>query len=225
MPVLQIPIFPLPLVLFPGAPQLLHIFEPRYREMLADCMGGDRCFGISWVDAAAEPDPAPGAVGCVAYVQASTPLADGRSNILVVGQNRYVLREYVEAGRPYRVAKVGTFDDDPELGSEATVLAERVRKAFTKVAAVLGALNDSSAASLELAQDPKVLSFQIAAGIEAEPQTKQALLTSRSHLGRLRTLERLLRVVAEGLALRAAAHVRARRNGKGGENPVIAKGA
>lgn len=227
MPVLQLPIFPLPLVLFPGAPQLLHIFEPRYRAMLTDCMDGDRRFGVSWVDVEAESDPTPraGGVGCVAYVQATTALADGRSNILAVGEDRYVLREYMEAGRPYRVAKVETFDDDPEFDSEATVLGERVGQAFTKLATILGALNDSSAASLELARDPKALSFQVAAAIEIDAQAKLELLALRSTLGRLRALERLVRMVADGLAPRAEVHVRARRNGKGGENPAIAKGA
>src|SRR2546425_10406535 len=115
----ELPIFPLPLVLFPGAPQLLHIFEPRYREMLADCMDGDRRFGISWVDSADGPDPSPpaGAVGCTAQVRARTELPDGRSNILTVGEDRYWLREYIDAGRPYRVARVETFDNDPDRKS------------------------------------------------------------------------------------------------------------
>src|SRR5438874_725278 len=49
----ELPIFPLPIVLFPGAPQPLHIFEPRYRQLLQDCLAGDRRFGIAYV----APDP------------------------------------------------------------------------------------------------------------------------------------------------------------------------
>ena len=45
----DLPIFPLPLVLFPGAVQPLHIFEPRYRRLLADSLAGDRRFGIAYV--------------------------------------------------------------------------------------------------------------------------------------------------------------------------------
>ena len=53
----ELPIFPLPIVLFPWAPQPLHIFEPRYRQLLRDCLAGDQRFGIAYV----EPDPTPGA--------------------------------------------------------------------------------------------------------------------------------------------------------------------
>ncbi|NIM49457.1 MAG: hypothetical protein GTN78_02220 [Gemmatimonadales bacterium] len=59
MAIRTLPIFPLPLVLFPGTPQLLHIFEPRYRQVLADCQDGDRRFGISFArpaSAAAAPE-------------------------------------------------------------------------------------------------------------------------------------------------------------------------
>ena len=66
----ELPIFPLPLVLFPGASQPLHIFEPRYRQLLTDCLEGDRRFGIAYAapDQQSDPAPAPGDVGCVAGV-------------------------------------------------------------------------------------------------------------------------------------------------------------
>src|SRR5205807_1315981 len=85
----ELPIFPLPIVLFPGAPQPLHIFEPRYRELLADCLAADRRFGIAYVPAeyppGSEPLPRAGDVGCVALIQNTQGLPDGRSNILTVG--------------------------------------------------------------------------------------------------------------------------------------------
>ncbi len=75
----ELPIFPLPIVLFPGAPQPLHIFEPRYRQLLQDCLTGDQRFGIAYVtpDATpgADPAPSPGDVGCVALIR-SNPLLD-----------------------------------------------------------------------------------------------------------------------------------------------------
>ena len=49
----ELPIFPLPLVLFPGTTQPLHVFEPRYRRLLADCLAGDKRFGIAYHRAAA----------------------------------------------------------------------------------------------------------------------------------------------------------------------------
>ena len=86
----DLPIFPLPIVLFPGAPQPLHIFEPRYQQLLADCRAGDRRFGIAYATPAGAADtdrlPDPGAVGCVALIRSVEPLPDGRSNILAIGE-------------------------------------------------------------------------------------------------------------------------------------------
>ena len=89
----ELPIFPLPLVLFPGGSQPLHIFEPRYRQMLADCLAGDRRFGIAYVAAPAaniiDTVPSPGDVGCVAVILSSQQLPDGRANIITKGEMRF----------------------------------------------------------------------------------------------------------------------------------------
>ena len=104
----ELPIFPLPIVLFPGAPQPLHIFEPRYRQLLQDCLAADRRFGIAYVapDPAPDADPVPaaGEVGCVALIRSNQALPDGRSNILTVGERRFVLRGWISSTHPYRVA-------------------------------------------------------------------------------------------------------------------------
>ena len=59
----ELPIFPLPLILFPGVCQPLYVFEPRYRQLLTDCLDGDRRFGIAYVpgDSGADPVPQGGA--------------------------------------------------------------------------------------------------------------------------------------------------------------------
>jgi Lon protease-like protein len=226
MSVLQLPIFPLPLVLFPGVPQLLHIFEPRYQQMLADCMEGDRRFGISTVDAHPEGDPAPvgGSVGCIAYVRARNSLPDGRSNILTVGEDRFVLLDYVPTDRPYRVARVETFDDDPESTEGLAVPSSRVGELFLRFTTALHALNDSTASTPDMDDDPKMLSFQVAAALEVDPRAKQELLGLRSIRRRLEALERLLRAAIVELGPRAEVHVHARRNGKGGPNAAIVQG-
>jgi Lon protease-like protein len=222
MPILRLPIFPLPLVLFPGAPQLLHIFEPRYREMLRDCMEGDRRFGISWVAAQAGEDPAPepGSIGCIAHVEARTALPDGRANILTVGEDRYVLREYEVSDRLYRIARVATFDDVPDQ-TEDPALLERVKERFRKLTAALTALNDAPGSPTEVPEDPRALSFHVAAALEIDPGAKQELLRLRSSRRRLEILERILLAALEELGPRAEVHVRARRNGKGGPNAAI----
>ena len=109
---MRIPIFPLSVVLFPGTPLPLHIFEPRYRQMLADCLAGDRRFGITPAGAAREA-PDPGMVGCTAEVRVNQELPDGRSNIVVLGGDRFVVTELLDEPLPYHVASVEPFDDDP----------------------------------------------------------------------------------------------------------------
>src|SRR5262249_50645622 len=101
----RLPLFPLPLVLFPGVPLPLHIFEPRYRIMLADCLEGDREFGIVFrPDGVAERDLPTGHVGCVAHVETTELLPDGRSNVIVRGTDRFVLDRYLDSARPYFMA-------------------------------------------------------------------------------------------------------------------------
>src|SRR5437899_2590185 len=138
----ELPIFPLPIVLFPGAQQPLHIFEPRYRRLLQDCLAGDRRFGIACVapDAtpAADPAPSPGDVGCVALIRSTQALPDGRSNILTVGERRFVLRRWIASGHPYRVAEIDEFDDDPTDPAEVMSLAAAVRAGFDRLARALG---------------------------------------------------------------------------------------
>src|SRR6188508_1465181 len=98
----MLPLFPLTTVLFPGTPLPLHIFEPRYRQMLADCLIGDRRFGLVQPGADTEA-PERGAVGCVAEIRANEQLPDGRSHIVVVGGARFVVQRLLEDPAPYFV--------------------------------------------------------------------------------------------------------------------------
>jgi Lon protease-like protein len=186
MPQFQLPIFALNLVLFPGTPQLLHIFEPRYRQMLADALDGDRRFGISFVEAS-DDDPSPriGAVGCRALVHATAELPDGRSNIFVVGEDRYVLKDFVETDRPYRMAVVESIEDDEEDEWRTAALVERVVPAFRRFSTGMAALNDEQPSTDELPDDPTHLSFVVSAAIELPVAIKQELLSLQSTPARL----------------------------------------
>jgi Lon protease-like protein len=214
----RLPIFPLGVVVFPGTTQPLHIFEPRYRQLLADVLAGDRRFGISYVEAEPEADPTPGVgeVGCRVLVRASAPLAGGRSNVLTVGEERYVLRAYLETDKPYLVAEVESFDDSagPEVG--VGELAERVRDQYVRVADAVTCLADAARAPVQLSADAKELSFQVAAGLPVDGATKQRLLVVASTRERLALLHRISSALATDLTPRAEVHRRARRNGKGG---------
>src|SRR4051812_43143701 len=87
----ELPLFPLAVVLFPGVPMPLHVFEERYRRLLADVRVTNNLFGLSFFDAAegASDRPAEGHVGCAAEIVEVQPLEGGRSNILTVGLVRY----------------------------------------------------------------------------------------------------------------------------------------
>src|SRR3989442_5105748 len=88
----ELPIFPLPIVLFPGAPHPLHIFEPRYRQLLADCLATDRRFGGAYVpperDAGGGPVAPPGDGGGVAVIRNTQGVPHGPAQNLIVGGRR-----------------------------------------------------------------------------------------------------------------------------------------
>ncbi|HEY0084197.1 MAG TPA: LON peptidase substrate-binding domain-containing protein, partial [Pyrinomonadaceae bacterium] len=143
----ELPLFPLPLVLFPGVPLPLHIFEERYRRMLADVRAGNNFFGLSYFDlnTATNTRPPVGHVGCAAEVVEAQTLADGRSNILTVGLVRYRLSAYVDMGDPYLVGQVEFFEDEHEDEELLAARARQVAELFTRIARAVRALNDDRA--------------------------------------------------------------------------------
>jgi ATP-dependent Lon protease len=215
----ELPIFPLPLVLFPGASQPLHIFEPRYRQLLTDCLEGDRRFGIAYVapEQNADPQPAPGDIGCVAHILTTQTLPDGRSDILTTGEQRFVLLEWLATDHPYRTARVEEFVDEPGDVGETEGLAQDVRRDFLRV---MDALEQEPP---ELPVDPEALSFRVAATLELEAPGKIALLSIRSTTVRLRRLSALLQPLTADAERRAVVRHRARSNGQGGAHPQIEK--
>ncbi|HVF58078.1 MAG TPA: LON peptidase substrate-binding domain-containing protein [Pyrinomonadaceae bacterium] len=217
----ELPLFPLPLVLFPGVPLPLHIFEPRYRQMLADVRAGNNLFGLSYFDAgdaAADERPPTGHVGCAAEVVEAQTLADGRSNILTVGLVRYRIESYAERGDPYLVARVEFFEDERE---DAVLLAKRAREVsemFTRIARAVQTINDDRSAAPELPEDePERLSFLVAAAMEMDAEAKQSLLELRSGAERLRRLHNLLGEAVESYEGRARTHKLAKGNGHAGK--------
>ena len=116
-----IPIFPLPnVVLFPNVFLPLHIFEPRYRAMLADTLAGDRIIGMTLLMPGYEADyegrPPVYAVGCAGVITHSERLPDGRSNVVLRGIEKFRILEE-DTGRDYRVARIEPLPEttsDPE---------------------------------------------------------------------------------------------------------------
>ena len=105
-----LPLFPLPnVVLFPGTRVPLHIFEPRYRKMVADALSGEERIGMCLLQAGWETsyygNPSVHECGTVGVIEDATALDDGRYNIVLRGLVRFRIIEYVTA-EPYRIARV-----------------------------------------------------------------------------------------------------------------------
>lgn len=216
MTVENLPLFPLPLVLFPGTAMPLHIFEPRYRAMLSDCLQGDKRFGIVRLpEGVAEIEIAPGTVGCIAEILDTDSLPDGRSNIVVRGVERFALDAFLPSAHEYHVCRAAEFDDDFEIGTELDALAARVRDVFQRVGRAARTLSDDPEPLPELPDDSGRLSFAIAAMIDIDLDTRQALLASRSPLERLRRLDALLSAALGSIVVRAQVHTVAKTNGRG----------
>lgn len=216
----ELPIFPLPLVLFPSVPLPLHIFEERYRRMLADVRASNNLFGLSNFasDSGAEERPPVGHVGCATEVVEVQPLPDGRSNILTLGVVRYRITKYVERGDPYLVARVEFFEDEEEEREVVERRAAEVSEMFMRIARAMRAVNEERGALPELPQeDPERLSFLVAAVVEMDAEAKQRLLETRSTSERLRRLYTLLAEAVNAYEERARTHEVARGNGHAGK--------
>jgi len=212
----ELPLFPLAVVLFPGTPLPLHIFEPRYRQMLEDIRAQDNLFGLSYFDPGVSglDFPPVGHIGCVADVRETQALPDGRSNILAVGLIRYRLEAYVESGEPYLVGKLSFFEDEAEGEELLASHAKDVSELFLRIARAVRVINDERAALPELPEtEPEPLSFLVAAAMELEPEVKQELLELRSTSERLKRLRDLLARAVINYEERARIHDIAKGNG------------
>jgi ATP-dependent Lon protease len=220
----ELPLFPLPVVLFPGMPMPLHIFEPRYRKMLADIRAGNNLFGLAYFDSAASEKELPpaGHIGCVAEVSETQALPDGRSNVLTVGVIRYRAEAYVERGDPYLVVRPNFFEDEEEDDASLSASSRDVAAMFMRVANSIRVINDERGNLPDISDtDPQKLSFLVAAALEIEVETKQELLELRSTSERLSRLRDVLARVVKGYEERARLHGIAKGNGHGGRKIEI----
>ncbi|HKO96926.1 MAG TPA: LON peptidase substrate-binding domain-containing protein [Pyrinomonadaceae bacterium] len=216
----EIPIFPLSVVLFPGVPLPLHIFEPRYRQMLSDIRAGNNLFGVSYFDSSSTDieNPPAGHVGCVAEVTETQSLPDGRSNILTIGVIRYRLDEYVERGDPYLIARVSFFEDDEEDVERLRESSREVAESFTRIARAVRIINDERANLPDISDtEPQKLSFLVAAAMEVDSEAKVELLELRSTSERLTRLREMLTRALSNYEERARVHELARGNGHSGK--------
>lgn len=206
---LRLPIFPLGLVLFPGVSLPLHLFEPRYRQLIKD-IGASGRFGIVCaMPGVADHELPRGRAGCVAEVVEIEMLPDGRSNIVVVGRERFALERFVDDPAPYHVADVLPLSDTPaEPPVALAVAADELAARFNRVVEAVRVLSDDDTAPPPLPDDPVSMPFAIGALIDLDLAQRQQLLSERSPAQRLAQMDGVLRKALPDLELRAAMKAR-----------------
>jgi Lon protease-like protein len=196
-----IPLFPLDVVLFPGTPLPLHIFEPRYKEMIGECLAQNRPFGVIRAVEQKLSD-----VGCTAeIVTVVKEYEDGRLDIVTEGRRRFeVLR--VNQERSFLRAEVLLVDDEPGTTPKEDDTARAVQL-HAELLTIAGARQDLSAA------DPSMLSFYLAGSLPLELDFKQKLLSLRSEPERISLLINYLETLIPNLHRAARARQKAGGNG------------
>ena len=187
-----LPIFPLELVLLPGVPLPLHIFEPRYKEMIAECLEEKKPFGVvrASSDGVAE-------IGCTAEIFSITKkYDDGRMDILTRGVERFEVIE-VNQDRSFLRAEIALVEDEPENPpTEMVTQAVRLHAEIAKLAGVEPSGPDEHAGNL---------SFLLAGSLPLDLDFKQTLLSTLSEAKRLQAVIHYLEAVLPGLRRAAKA--------------------
>ncbi len=197
----ELGLFPLGIVLLPTEQVPLHVFEPRYKELVGECLAEGRDLGIVLAD-----DDGLRAVGTRAAVtEVLHTFEDGRLNVVLEGGERFRLVSLTE-GRSFQTGEVEPLDDEPDPSAETDI--ERALDLFRTLAELTGTEIDPPA------PDSEQLSFELAARVALAPELKQELLEGISERARLKRVCELLGRAADAVALEREIAARASRNGK-----------
>jgi ATP-dependent Lon protease len=198
----ELGLFPLPIVLLPTERIPLHIFEPRYRELIEECIETGTDFGLVLTDG----EGAVHEIGTRASVaQVLERLDDGRLNIVVEGGDRFRLLE-LTSGRSFTTGIVEEVEDDDEPAPASDVV--RAVEVFT-------ALASEAESDVDIPDpDSPLLDFELAARVDFAPDAKQELLASTSPGGRMTRLIELLEIALQAVKIEKALRERAGKNGK-----------
>lgn len=170
-------LFPLNTVLFPGAVLNLHVFEERYRKMIAECLDTGESFGVVLIrDGKEAGDPAvtPHEVGTTAEIAEVTPLPAGRYYISTTGGRRFRIENIVSRD-PYLLAEVEFFDDDDDADARASELTVRVLGEFREYVRLLVAFS-GAAQEVDVPSDPVDASYVVGDALQVADGLKQRLL-------------------------------------------------
>lgn len=182
-----LPLFPLNVVLFPGAALPLHIFEPRYKAMMERCLDGAPFFGI--VPLAQGDDTgenSPDRFGTMARIRLVAQLEDGRYHIIVEGEGRFEVEEYWHTDDGYFEARITPLADLPCDADEADTLAAELSVLFAEYYDQLRRRAKVKLPALELPDEPEPLSLVLASVLQVPHEQAQSLLEMRSTVERLK---------------------------------------
>lgn len=184
----EIGLFPLGMVLLPTERAPLHIFEPRYKELIGECLELDRDFGLVLAD-----DDGIREIGTRAAVtEVLERFDDGRLNVVVEGRDRFRLVE-LTSGRSFQTGAVEPLVDEDDAPADEQDVA-RALASFKRLADLAEAdVEEPDAADEQL-------SFVLASRVELSPEIKQQLLQLRSERERLKQLAALLEAAVEAIA-------------------------
>jgi Lon protease-like protein len=195
-----LPLFPLDVVLLPGTPLPLHIFEPRYKEMIGECLANNAPFGVirALEEGIAE-------VGCTAEIITVTKeYPDGRMDLISEGRKRFEVLE-LNQDRSFLRAEILLVTD--ETGVPASEDKVRAIQVHLEILSLAGAVQDLSTA------DQNALSFYLAGSLPLDLDFKQKLLAMRSEGLRIRAVADYLESILPNL--RRAARAREKAGGNG----------
>lgn len=196
-----LPLFPLDAVLLPGVPLPLHIFEPRYKEMIGECRANNAPFGVvRALEHGIEQ------IGCTAEVVTVTKeYSDGRLDLIAEGRNRFEVLE-LNQERSFLRGEVLLLPDEPGATSENDVA--RAIELHRQILSLAGAVQDLSAA------DQGALSFHLAGSLPLDLDFKQKLLAMRSEHERIQAVAAYLESILPNLRRAARAREKAGGNGR-----------
>ncbi len=200
---MRLDLFPLNTVLFPRMRLPLHIFEPRYRAMIRDCIEHERPFGVVLIRSGDEVgDPAePHDMGTTARIVRHETLGEGRMNIETSGEERFHI-DSVDQTTPHLVATVTVRPMPMADPREATALAADVRKDYREAIGLMLELQGAFDANMPLPRNPEHFAYFVASALPADSGTRQQLLESDSVDALLSAEARLVEQLVRGLRKR-----------------------
>jgi Lon protease-like protein len=182
---IELPLFPLDVVLFPGEELPLHIFEPRYRLMINECYEQKTPFGIVLVRPESEHlNEEPYSVGTMAEIEVLDRLEDGRINLIAKGLQRFRILEH-HRQRPYLSGLVEVYEDRAVLDQTLTTYANQARELFNAYLQILLEVVGKEDLEFNLPDAPEEISHFIAYFLDIQNERKQHFLELTSTTQRL----------------------------------------